>query len=82
MKKNELVHLHALLARVAADYLERGLLAPDALDDYEAQGVTPMSLRESRARHEAAVRTLARTLARASRPERETVEPESTAPSQ
>jgi hypothetical protein len=71
MKKNELVHLHALLARVATDYLERGLLEPADCEPYESLGVTPLSLRASRDSHEEAVLALARLLARASRPEAE-----------
>jgi hypothetical protein len=63
MKKNELVHLHALLVRVAEDYVARGEATPEAFAPYRDLGVTPMALRESRARHEAAVRTLAALLA-------------------
>jgi hypothetical protein len=69
MKKNELVHLHALLARVATDYLERGLLSPADCEPYESLDVTPLSLRASRASHEEAVLALARLLARTSRPD-------------
>jgi hypothetical protein len=63
MNKNELVHLHALLARVAEDYVERGLAAREDFSAYDALGTTPMALRQSRADHEAAVRSLASTLA-------------------
>jgi hypothetical protein len=63
MKKNELIHFHALLATVARDYLERGIAEPADFAAYEGSGVTPMTLRASRERHEEAVRTLARILA-------------------
>jgi len=66
MNKNELVHLHALLARVAEDYVERGLATPADFTTYNALGTTPMALRRSRADHEAATRALARALARQS----------------
>ncbi|WP_435064746.1 UPF0058 family protein [Halobaculum sp. EA56] len=63
MRKNELVHLHALL-RTAAGYLSaRGDLPGDALDAYESLGVTPMSMRAGREDHEAAVLALATALA-------------------
>jgi hypothetical protein len=66
VNKNELVHLHALLARMAEDYVERGLATRDDFTTYHGLGTTPMALRRSRADHEAATRTLARTLARLS----------------
>lgn len=63
MRKNELVHLHALL-RIAADYRStRGELSDDALRAYESLGVTPKSMRADREDHEAAVLALATTLA-------------------
>ncbi|MXR42139.1 metal-binding protein [Halobaculum sp. WSA2] len=63
MRKNELVHLHALL-RIAAGYLStRGELPDDALQAYESLGVTPMSMRADREDHEAAVLALATALA-------------------
>ena len=63
MKKNELVHLHALLARVAADYRERGLVTDADLEPYRAVGVGPSSLTESRSEHRRAVRALLSILA-------------------
>jgi hypothetical protein len=63
VNKNELVHLHALLARVAEDYVERGLATREDFSAYSALGTTPMALRQSRADHEVATRNLARTLA-------------------
>lgn len=65
MKKNELVHVHALLACVAEDFLERGIADSEAFDDYRALGTSSMALRASRDDHEAAVRRLADTLATA-----------------
>ncbi|MFB6129495.1 MAG: UPF0058 family protein [Salinigranum sp.] len=66
MKKNELVHLHALLVRVAEDYVSRGIATPADFVEYERLGVTPMALRAPRHEHERAVRTLAHVLARLS----------------
>jgi hypothetical protein len=63
MKKNELVHLHALLVRVTEDYLSRGLATREDFAEYDRLSVTPMALRAPRAEHERAVRILARTLA-------------------
>jgi hypothetical protein len=63
VNKNELVHLHALLVRVAEAYVEWGVATHDDLAGYRALGTTPMALRQSRADHEAATRLLARTLA-------------------
>ena len=63
MNKNELVHVHALLARVAEDYVERGLATPEDFSAYNALDTTPMALRQSRADHEAATRSLASVLA-------------------
>jgi hypothetical protein len=66
VNKNELVHLHALLARVAEAYADEGLATRDDFAAYHALETTPMALRRSRADHEAATRVLARTLARLS----------------
>ncbi|WP_192918534.1 UPF0058 family protein [Salinigranum salinum] len=66
MNKNELVHLHALLAQVAEEYADEGLATRDDFAAYHELGTTPMALRRSRADHEAATRALARTLARLS----------------
>jgi hypothetical protein len=67
MKKNELVHYHALLVRVARDLVDRGVVSPEDLEPYLALGVTPTSLREQRARHREAVFALAGVLAEAAR---------------
>lgn len=63
MKKNELIHLHTLLAQIAEEYTLSGVATPADFDPYAALGITPMALRESRDRHEEAVRLLARILA-------------------
>lgn len=63
MNKNELVHLHALLVRVAEEYVEWGVATRDDFSAYHALETTPMALRRSRADHEAATIVLARTLA-------------------
>jgi hypothetical protein len=63
VNKNELVHYHALLARVAEDYVDRGVATRNDLAAYRALGTTPLALRQSRADHEEATLLLARTLA-------------------
>ncbi|WP_129116824.1 UPF0058 family protein [Halegenticoccus tardaugens] len=63
MKKNELVHLHALLATIAEDYVERGVAAREDFEPYRELGITPMTLTASRDRHEEAVMALLRVLA-------------------
>lgn len=65
MKKNELLHVHGLLAELAGEFLEEGSLAPEDLEDYEAMGVTPTSLRAAKDDHEAAVLELAAAVAAA-----------------
>jgi hypothetical protein len=69
MKKNELVHFHALLVTVAAEFVESGLVTKGDFAEYDALGVSPLALRASRDDHERAVLTLARVLAEASTPE-------------
>lgn len=63
VKKNELIHLHALLATVAEDFIERGEATPADFEPYAALDISPVALREPRVRHEEAVKTLARLLA-------------------
>lgn len=65
MKKNELVHLHALLVHVRDEFVARGVADEEAFEPYRALGVSPLSMRVPRDRHEEAVRTLARLLAAA-----------------
>ena len=67
MRKNELVHLHALVRTVADHLIDRGSLDPAALADYEALGVSPMALQASRGDHERAVLVLATAVADAIR---------------
>ena len=59
MKKQELIHLHGLLAEIG-NYYERAS-APDDLDldDYETMGVRPTSIHKSKTDHKAAVFALA-----------------------
>lgn len=73
MKKNELIHLHTLLRQIAEEYVASGVATPADLEPYNALGISPMALRESRARHEEAVRVLARILADCSKRAIETV---------
>jgi hypothetical protein len=65
MKKNELVHLHALLTCVAEDFVERGVVDESAFAEYCELGTTSMALRASRGDHEAAVRLLTGVLSTA-----------------
>ncbi|SFL16374.1 Uncharacterised protein family UPF0058 [Halogranum rubrum] len=73
VKKNELVHLHTLLAQIAEEYITSGVATPTDFDPYAELGISPMALRESRDRHEEAVRLLARILADCSKRATETV---------
>ncbi|WP_435358504.1 UPF0058 family protein [Haloarchaeobius sp. DFWS5] len=58
MKKQELIHLHGLLAEVSNHYDTRteGDLA---LDEYESLGIRPTSIHKSKTDHKAAVFALA-----------------------
>ncbi|QCJ48219.1 MULTISPECIES: UPF0058 family protein [Haloprofundus] len=63
MKKQELVQFHSLLVLLGQEYIRRGDATRADFEPYRKLGVTPMSLQSSRADHEEAVMTLARTLA-------------------
>jgi len=65
VKKNELLHVHGLLAELAGEFIEEGRLAPEDLEDYESMGVTATSLRAPKEDHEAAVLELAARIAEA-----------------
>jgi hypothetical protein len=65
MKKNELVHLHALLTCVAEDFVERGVVDESAFAEYRELGTTSIALRASRGDHAAAVRLLTDVLSSA-----------------
>jgi hypothetical protein len=58
MKKQELIHLHGLLAEVSTHCQMNGTVTPD-LTDYEALGVRPTSIHQSKTDHKAAVFALA-----------------------
>jgi hypothetical protein len=58
MKKQELIHLHGLLAEVG-DYYEQRENDDIPLDDYEGLGVRPTSIHKSKTDHKAAVFALA-----------------------
>jgi hypothetical protein len=66
MNKNELVHLHSLLALVARRYIDENVATPADFERYRALETTPMALRRSREAHAEATQVLARTLARRS----------------
>jgi hypothetical protein len=63
MKKDELVHLHTLLALVRGEYERRGVAPPGAFDAYDDLGVSPMAVYGSKSEHERAVEALACELA-------------------
>lgn len=69
MKKNELLHVHALLATVAEEFHEEGRLGDGDLTAYAGLEATPTSVRLPKADHEDAVLELARVLGDAAAPE-------------
>ncbi|MFC7165543.1 UPF0058 family protein [Halospeciosus flavus] len=58
MKKQELIHLHGLLAEVS-NYYEEYEEGQVPLDEYDSLGVRPTSIHKSKTDHKAAVFALA-----------------------
>lgn len=58
MKKQELIHLHGLLAEVSNHY-EQNATGTANLEEYESLGVRPTSIHKSKTDHKAAVFALA-----------------------
>jgi len=58
MKKQELIHLHGLLAEVSGQY-ENWSEGDLDLDEYESLGIRPTSIHKSKTDHKAAVFALA-----------------------
>lgn len=58
MKKQELIHLHGLLAEVG-NYYEAEHNTEVNLDEYESLGVRPTSIHKSKTDHKAAVFAMA-----------------------
>ena len=58
MKKQELIHLHGLLAEVSNNIATYHNMTLD-LEEYESLGVRPTSIHKSKTDHKAAVATLA-----------------------
>jgi hypothetical protein len=58
MKKQELIHLHGLLAEVSTHCQMSDGIKPD-LTDYESLGVRPTSIHQSKTDHKEAVFALA-----------------------
>jgi hypothetical protein len=58
MKKQELIHLHGLLAEVSNQYEAWEGSQPD-LDEYESLGIRPTSIHKSKTDHKAAVFAIA-----------------------
>lgn len=67
MKKQELIHLHGLLAEVSKHYAKQG--GQLTLDDYETLGVRPTSIHKSKTDHKAAVFALAKSITEELEPE-------------
>lgn len=65
MRKDELVHLHSLLAVLRAEYERRGVAPPSAFAAYEDLDVSPLAVYGSKEEHERAVQALASALAAA-----------------
>lgn len=61
MKKQELIHLHGLLAEVSNDVAAHYDTELD-LDEYNERGVRPTSIHKSKTDHKAAVFALARCI--------------------
>ncbi|WP_227354614.1 UPF0058 family protein [Haladaptatus salinisoli] len=75
MKKQELIHLHGLLAEVG-NHFENRNGETIRLDEYDALGVRPTSIHKSKTDHKAAVFALAGAITTEMRAtERETVAP-------
>lgn len=62
MRKQECVHLHALLAEITRYLVEREELPPSSLATYDALQTRPSSIHRSRREHREALRVLAGTL--------------------
>ncbi len=71
MKKTELVHLHALLVLLSERVVDEEVVDPSYFDPYRELGVSPVSFRARRDRHEEAVLLLAALLAAALSEDRE-----------
>ena len=61
MKKQELIHLHGLLAEVG-NYYEEEHSAQINLDEYDSLGVRPTSIHKSKTDHKAAVFAMANAI--------------------
>ena len=61
MKKQELIHLHGLLAEVG-NYYEAEHRTEVDLDEYESLGVRPTSIHKSKTDHKAAVFAMANAI--------------------
>jgi len=59
MKKQELIHLHGLLAEVGTDFEKREGVSID-FSEYESLGIRPTSIHQSKTDHKAAVFALAK----------------------
>ena len=74
MKKQELIHLHGLLAEVSNECTAWDDCEID-LEEYETRGIRPTSIHKSKTDHKAAVFDLAGGITENMREETETVAP-------
>lgn len=61
MKKQELIHLHGLLAEISTDFEHHTGRSP-SLENYRNLGVRPTSIHRSKTEHKAAVFALATSI--------------------
>ncbi|WP_158056352.1 UPF0058 family protein [Halorussus halophilus] len=61
MKKQELIHLHGLLAEVGSYYEDENGMNVD-LSEYDSLGVRPTSIHKSKTDHKAAVFAMAKSI--------------------
>ena len=58
MRKQELIHLHALLLEIRHELTAKREVTAGAFDAYESHDVQPVAMHESKATHNEAVRHL------------------------
>ena len=62
MRKQELVHIHGLLAEITQSLVDQGTVSAEIWDEYDALGVKSFSVHASKSDHEEAVLYLATAL--------------------
>ncbi|UTF52583.1 UPF0058 family protein [Natronosalvus rutilus] len=51
MRKQELIHLHALAVELRKDVTEHETVPPDAFEEYDRYGIAPTSIHYNKPRH-------------------------------